>query len=68
MYVPLHVGVFFLPLFFLKAAFACIDGTCSKFILHFSLLEKLRHKIFGPVTFGHLPIIETIHEYITVEL
>ena len=29
MYVPLQVGVFFLLLFFLKVAFACIDGMCS---------------------------------------
>ena len=33
MYVPLHVGVFFLLVFFLKVAFACIDGMCSNFIL-----------------------------------
>ena len=33
MYVPLQVGVFFLLLFFLKVAFACIDGMCSNFIL-----------------------------------
>ena len=33
MYVPLQVGFFFLLLFFLKIAFACIDGMCSNFIL-----------------------------------
>ena len=33
MYVPLQVGIFFLLLFFLKIAFACIDGMCSNFIL-----------------------------------
>ena len=33
MYVLLQVGVFFLLLFFLKVAFACIDGMCSNFIL-----------------------------------
>ena len=33
MYAPLHVGVFFLMVFFLKVAFACIDGMCSNFIL-----------------------------------
>ena len=33
MNVPLQVGVFFLLLFFLTVAFACIDGMCSNFIL-----------------------------------
>ena len=68
MYVPLHVGVFFLLLFFLKAAFACVDGMCSNLTLHFSLLEKLRNKIFGLAASAHLPIIEATHEYITVKL
>ena len=37
MYVPLQVGVFFLLLFFLKVAFACIDGMCCNFILQIFL-------------------------------
>ena len=45
MYVRLHVGVFFLLLFFLKVAFACINGMCSNFILQvcsffFKYMEK----------------------------
>ena len=33
MYVRLQVAVFFPLLFFLKVAFAYIDGMCSNFIL-----------------------------------
>ena len=33
MYVPLQIGVFFLLLFFLTVAFACIGDMCSNFIL-----------------------------------
>ena len=49
MYVPLQVGVFFLLLFFLKVAFACIDGMCSNFILQvFSqFLFQLEKESFG---------------------
>ena len=32
MYVPLQGGVVFPLLFFLKVAFACMDGMCSNFI------------------------------------
>ena len=47
MYVPLHVGVFFPLLFFLKVAFACIDGMYCNFILQlfssvFSHIKKNR--------------------------
>ena len=46
MYVPLQVGVFFLLLFFLKVAFACIDGMCSNFILQIFLSFSNRKRIF----------------------
>ena len=48
MYVPLQVGVFFLLLFFLKVAFACIDGMCSNFILQvFSFFFKWKKNLPG---------------------
>ena len=48
MYVPLQDGVFFLLLFFLKVAFACIDGMCSNFILQvFSFFLKWKKSLPG---------------------
>ena len=47
MYVPLHVGVFFL-LLFLKVAFACFNGMCSNFILQvFSFFFKWKKNFPG---------------------
>ena len=48
MYVPLQVGVFFLLLFFLQVAFACIGGMCSNFILQvFFFLSQMEKESSG---------------------
>jgi len=48
MNVSLQVGVFFLLLFFLKVAFACIYGMCSYFILQvFSFFFKWKNNLQG---------------------
>ena len=65
MYVPLQVGVFFLPLFFSKVAFACIDGMCCNFILQvFSSVFNIKKNLLGGKSFNQ----SLHHDFLVVKM